>query len=124
MAINIDNDGNITMVQGDSGTIVVCGLNTQKNYKVYFAIQDKDRKTIGKELFVNSNKLSSVVFELTGDYTDLMTVPKNKAFEIYYFGIKICLENGIEETVSINNSDIGNLNTITVFPKKVEGIKL
>lgn len=124
MALSIDKDGNITMFQGDSGTIVVNGLNPQKNYKVYFAIQDKKRKTIGKELFVNSNKLPSVVFELTGDYTDLMTVPSHKSFEIYFYGIKICTENGIEETVLINDSVIGHLNTITVFPKKVEGTTL
>lgn len=123
MAFKIDKDGNITMLQGDSGTIVVNGLNPEKNYKIYFAIQDKNRNIIGNELCVNSNKSSSVVFELTGDYTNLMTVPKNKIYEIYYYGIKQCSEGGLEETFLINNSEIGNVNTITVFPKKVEGIK-
>ncbi len=122
MAFNINKDGNITMVQGDSGTIVVNGLNPLKNYKIYFAIQDKNRNIIGKELYVNSNKSPSVVFELTGDYTDLMTVPKNKMYEIYYYGIKQCSENGLEDTFLINNSEIGDQNTITVFPKKVEGL--
>ena len=123
MAFNIDNEGNITMLQGDSGTIVVNGLNPQKNYKIYFAIQDKNRNIIGNELYVNSNKSSSVIFELTGDYTDLLTVPKNKLCEVYYYGIKQCSEDGLEDTLLINNSEIGNINTITVFPKKVEGIK-
>ena len=123
MAFNIDNNGNITMLQGDSGTIVVNGLDPLKNYKIYFAIQDKNRNNIGNELYVNSNKSSSVIFELSGDYTDLMTVPKNKLYEIYYYGIKQCSEDGLEDTLLINNSKIGNINTITVFPKKVEGIK-
>lgn len=122
MAFSIDKEGNITMLQGDSGTIVVNGLNAQKNYTVYFAIQDKNRNLIGNELYVNSNKLPSVVFELTGDYTNLMTVPKHQTYETYFYGIKQCSDDGLEDTLLINNSEIGYINTITVFPKKVEGI--
>ena len=40
MAFRIDENGNITMVQGDTGRLVVNGLNTDQNYTVYFAIQD------------------------------------------------------------------------------------
>ena len=34
MAMKIDNDGNITIRQGDSGRLVVNGLNTDQNYDV------------------------------------------------------------------------------------------
>ena len=121
MAFTIDKDGNISLIQGDSGTIVVNGLDTGKNYKVYLAIQDKHRKPVGNELYVSSNKSDSVVFELTGDFTDLMTVPKNETCEIYYYGIKQCYDNGYEDTFIIGSNDIGYQNTIPVFPKKVEG---
>ena len=84
MAFKIDEKGNITLVQGDSGTITISGLDTLKNYKVYFAIQDKNRNPIGSELSVNSNKMGSITFELTGDFTDLLKVAKNQYYEIYY----------------------------------------
>ncbi len=121
MAFNIDEKGNITLIQGDSGTIVLNGLNTDRNYTIYLAIQDKNRKPVGNELCVYSNKNSSVVFELTGSFTDLLTVPKNETCEIYYYGIKQCSGTNFEDTLLIGNNDIGFQNIITVFPKKVEG---
>ena len=87
MAFNIDKNGNITLIQGDSGSLVINGLKTDKNYTVFFAIQDSNRKPVGNELQVNTNKASSIVFELTGDFTDLLTVPQNASCEIYYYGI-------------------------------------
>ena len=47
MSLSIDEDGTIYIHQGDSGEIVVSGIPTDKDYTVYFAIKDKDRKTIG-----------------------------------------------------------------------------
>ena len=122
MAFKVDNNGNITMIQGDSGSLIIDGLNTDKNYTVYLAIQDKNRNTVGNELNVLSNYSSTVIFYLTGNYTDLLVVPKNKDFETYYYGIKICdtTENS-EDTLILGNGNIGDLNIITVFPKKVEG---
>ena len=122
MAFNIDKDGNITLTQGDSGSIIVDGIKTDKNYTLYFAIQDKNRNPIGPELYVNSNKSPSIVFELTGNYTDLLTVNKNENSATYYYGIKLCSDDGMEDTLLIENNEIGALNTITVYPKKVEGI--
>ena len=121
MAFNIDENGNITLIQGDSGSLVINGLKTDKNYTVFFAIQDSNRKPVGNELQVNTNKASSIVFELTGDFPDLLTVPQNASCEIYYYGVKLCLDKNFEDTLIIGNSDIGTPNTITVFPKKVEG---
>ncbi|MBR1776325.1 hypothetical protein IJ750_04555 [bacterium] len=123
MAFNVDNYGNITLIQGDSGELVIDGINTDGDYEVYMAIQDKARKPIGTELCVHTNRRSSVVFMLTGDYTDLLKVDKNEAFAIYYYGIKVCSGTTLlEDTLIFGDSEIGDVNTITVYPKKVEGI--
>ena len=51
MAFVVDeNTGDITLVQGDSGEIVIEGLPTDGNYSVYFAFYNENRKTIGEEV--------------------------------------------------------------------------
>lgn len=121
MAFEIDNNGNITLVRGDSGQLVINGLNTDKNYSVYFAIQDENRKPIGNEIMADSNKQSSVAFVLTPDLTDLLKVNQNDEYATYYYGVKVCDNTGFEDTMLIGDSQIGDINTITVYPKKVEG---
>lgn len=121
MAFEIDNNGNITLIQGDSGQLVINGLNTDKNYSVYFAIQDENRKPIGNEIMIDSNKQSSVAFVLTPDLTDLLKVNQNDETATYYYGVKVCDNTGFEDTMLIGDSQIGDINTITVYPKKVEG---
>ena len=122
MAFKIDKNGNISMIQGDSGLITIRGLNPNKNYTVYFAIQDINRNPVGAELFVSSNNSPDVIFQLTGDYTDLLTVKKNEPCAIYYYGLKICDETTQrEDTLIVGSDEIGGINTITVYPKKVEG---
>ena len=122
MAFKIDKDGNISMIQGDSGIITIRGLNPNKNFTVYFAIQDKNRKPVGSELSVSNNNSSSVAFYLTADYTDLLKVKKDEPCEIYYYGLKIYdVSTQREETLIVGSDEIGSLNTITVYPKKVEG---
>ena len=123
MAFTIDNNGNITLVQGDSGELVVTGLPTDQNYKVYFAIQDENRKPIGSEIIVNSNKSDSVIFVLLGSLTDLLTIKKGEDTATYYYGVKLCSEEeNTEDTLLLGDTDIGDRNSITVYPKKVEGI--
>ena len=122
MAFKIDKNGNISMIQGDSGLIAIRGLNPNKNFTVYFAVQDKNRKPVGSELSVESNNESYVIFQLTGDYTDMFTVKKDEPFAVYYYGLKICdTETQREETLIVGSEEIGGVNTITVYPKKVEG---
>ena len=122
MAFKIDKNGNISMIQGDSGLITIRGLNPNKNYTVYFAIRDKNRKAVGNELSVSNNNQSYVIFKLTGDFTDLLTVKKDEPCEVYYYGIKVCDEDAQrEDTLIVASGDIGSVNTITVYPKKVEG---
>jgi len=122
MAFKIDKDGNISMIQGDSGMITIRGLNPNKNLTVFFAIQDKNRKPVSSELSLSNNNNSYVVFYLTGNYTDLLTVKKDEPCAIYYYGLKVCDEDTQrEETLIVGSNELGSLNTITVYPKKVEG---
>ena len=121
MAFMIDNDGNITMIQGDTGRLVVNGLMTDQNYDVYFAIQDENRKPIGNEISVQSNSQSTVVFELSSNLTDLLKVGEDEETHEYYYGVKTCTAEGFEDTLTIGSGDMGDRYTITVYPKKVEG---
>ena len=122
MSLIIDSDGTISLYQGDSGELVVSGLNPEKNYVVYFAIQDADRKIMGEELQVAVTGSDTVTFVLTPQYTDLLTVPKNKPYEIYFYGIKATENNGeIENTMFVSDTTYGDLNRIIVYPRKVKG---
>ena len=122
MSLIIDNEGTISLYQGDSGEVVVSGLDNDKNYTVYFAIQDADRNLIGQELQVAVTNSSTVTFILTSEYTDLLKVPKNKPFEIYFYGIKACENDSlIENTLFVADDTLGDLNRIIVYPRKVKG---
>ena len=122
MSLIIDKDGTISLYQGDSGELVVSGLDNNKNYTVYFAIQDADRNLIGQELQVAVTNSSTVTFILTSEYTDLLKVPKNKPFEIYFYGIKACENDSlIENTLFVADDTFGDLNRIIVYPRKVKG---
>lgn len=115
----VDDFGNITLTQGDSGKLTVSGLPTDKNYKVYFAIQDENRNPVGSEIVVQSNLAETVIFAIPATLTDLLKVARDDDTAQYTYGIKICYEGeGLEETLTIG--EIEN-NTITVYPKKVEG---
>ena len=121
MAFIVDESGNITLVQGDSGELTVNGIDTSQNYTAYLAVQDSKRKPVGTEIEVQTNYNSSIVFTFVPELTDLFVVPKNDESVEYYYGIKLCGDNYYEDTLLIGNSNIGDLNTITVYPKKVEG---
>ena len=122
MSLIIDNDGTISLYQGDSGEIVVSGLDKDKNYTVYFAVQDGDRNLIGEELQVAISNSDNDTFDLTPQYTDLFTVPKSKPYEVYFYGIKACeFDKNIENTMFISESVYGDLNRIIVYPRKVKG---
>lgn len=121
MAFKIDENGNITIIQGDSGRVVINGLNTDQNYTVYFAIQDENRRPVGNEVNVESNMQPTVVFELASQLTDLLKVAEDEETHTYYYGVKTCTAGGFEDTLPIGSPDMGSKNTITVYPKKVEG---
>ena len=123
MSIKIDNNGTIILYQGDSGNIVVSGLDDSKNYTVYFAILDEKGNLVGNELQTTTNKSDFVVFSLTSDFTDLLKVPKGKSFAFYSYGIKVCdIETKTEDTLIIENCNYVDKNLIMVYPRKVIGI--
>lgn len=122
MALVIDDKGTITLYQGDSGEIIVSGLDKTRNCMVYFAIQDKKRALIGNELQVSANKTESVRFFLTPDYTNLLKVPPGKSYEIYTYGVKACeADKSIKDTLLVSDSNYGEQNLIIVYPRKVIG---
>ena len=87
-------------------------------------IQDDKRNPIGDELQVSVSNSDSVTFVLTSAYTDLLTVPKNKPYKVYFYGIKACVNNSItEDTLFISNGTYGDLSRIIVYPRKVKGIE-
>ena len=116
-----EETGNITLTQGDSGEYTINGLPTDQYYDVYLAIQDKKRNPIGNEIKESANLKSSVSLKFLSSLTDLLTVPKSEETQTYYFGIKLCDKLGNEDTLIIGNNDVGDKNTITVYPKKAEG---
>lgn len=121
--ILIDKDGTMYLYQGDSGEVVITGLDSSVNATVYFAIQDMERNTIGEELQVAVNNSDTVTFILTSEFTDLLKVPKNKPYQMYFYGVKVCEQDDItEDTLFIENSTYGDLNPIIVYPKKVKGV--
>ena len=123
MSLNINEQGNITLYQGDSGEIVVSGLDTSKNYTVYLAILDEKGNLVGNELQVTSNKNDFVVFSLTADFTDLLKVSRGKNYALYTYGIKVCdTETKTEDTLLVENGNYGDKNLIIVYPRKVMGI--
>ena len=124
MSLVIDNDGTISLYQGDSGEIVVSGLESEKKYTVCFAIQNADRNLIGQELQVGVSNSETVTFVLTPEYTDLLQVPRNKPYEIYFYGIKACEDDSSrEDTLFIADTTYGDLNRIIVYPRKVKGVE-
>ena len=119
-----DDDGTIILYQGDSGEITVSGLDSSKSYTVYFAIQDEKRNKIGNELQVSANQTETVTFILTAAFTDLLTVPANQPYKVYYYGIKACSadEDAVEDTLFVAGSNYGDVNRIIVYPRKVMGV--
>ena len=61
------------------------------------------------------------MFVLGSSLTDLLKVPSNSETATYNYGVKVCSDDGYEDTLNIGGSDMGDKNTITVYPKKVEG---
>ena len=123
MSLIVDSDGTISLYQGDSGELVIYGLDEKKNYTVYLAIQDKNREIIGEELQVSVNNSDNVTFVFSPKFTDLLEVPKTKPYEIYFYGIKACeVDNSKEDTLFIGDNTYGDLNRIIVYPRKGKGV--
>lgn len=123
MGYTVQENGDIIITQGDSFELVLNGIPTTQNYKIYFAIQDAERNPIGQEIMVESNQESSVVIKVTGNYSNQLTVGDDVKSTNYYYGVKMCSEtDNTEDTLLLGNKQMGEQNIIKVFPRKVEGI--
>jgi hypothetical protein len=123
MADTFNENGNFEIYQGDSYKIGVNDLPTDENYTVFYAVYDEERNQIGDELSIETFGAESVVIKVLGAHSDLYIVPEDKKSQKYYYGLKLCLAaDGTEMTLDIGNSKKGDLNVITVFPRKVKGI--
>lgn len=122
MAFEIDNSGNMSLIQGDSGNLTISGISTDRNYTIYFAFRDLKHNPVGGEISVESNQQDTVQIFITSELTDLLEVPIKDDFATYYYGLKACYEDeGIEDTLILGIGDMSEPNTVTVYPKRVEG---
>lgn len=123
MGYTVQDNGDIIVTQGDSFELVLNGIPTDQNYKVYFAIQDAERNPIGTEIMVESNHEAAVTIKVTGNYSNQLVVEEDSKTTTYYYGVKICsTEENTEDTLLLGNKTMGEQNTIKVYPRKVEGI--
>lgn len=120
-----EENGDITLRQGDSGVYTISGLPTDtEDYEVYFQAQDENRKNVGEPVSVACNGEKTVIFSFTGGYTDIFTVKKGEDYANYIFAFKLCSQSkNTEETLVLGNKNATDDNTLTVYPKIVEGIK-
>lgn len=121
MALEINEDGSIDIYQGDSGSIFVHNLNKDKNYKVYLGVQDKKRNFVFEKT-IEANSVEFVEIKILPTDSQLLTIPLNKNFETYYYGVKV-EEVGTtnSDTMFISNGTYGDLTEMRVYPKKAKG---
>lgn len=122
MALRIDENGTITMYQGDTGYIYANGIDTEKQYRMYLAIYNNKRQQVGEEIMKEALNVDRVEFKINIVLSNQLTVPLNKEYETYYYGIK---QNEIgtsdADTMFIGDGTYGDLNEIIVYPRKVIG---
>ena len=115
-------DGTIIARQGDSGKVYIEGIDTDKNYKIFFGVRDENRKPIGDEVPVDSKGSSEVVINIPASVSNAWEVPKGEEYRELYYGIKVCHEDsGIEDTLILSGCEFETENILIVYPKKVEG---
>ena len=120
MAFSKDENGTITLRQGDSGEIKINGLNPDYNYNVYFAIRDENRELMFPELMVEAAGADNVIFNLTAELTDNLVVPVDENYAIYYWGVKAVDTDTGEETTLL--PELLGQQLMIVCPKIVEGV--
>lgn len=122
MSLRIDENGTITMYQGDTGYIYANGIDTEKQYRMYLAIYNNKRQQVGEEIMKEALNVDRVEFKINIVLSNQLTVPLNKEYETYYYGIK---QNEIgtsdADTMFIGDGTYGDLNEIIVYPRKVIG---
>lgn len=117
--------GNITLRQGDSGEYTVEGLPNNYLYLAYFAVHDDKRNPVGYEIIKEIDQANArVTFPLTPEFTDYLIVKPNEEVATYFFDVKLSYYSDsiqIEDTLILGDKTPEEKNTITVYPKTVEG---
>ncbi len=122
MTIVRQENNTLKMYQGDTGRIKFTGFKTDKNYLISFSIYNSKREFI-TELKQNTEKSDSLIFKITQEISNKLTVAPNLIYETYYYGLKYNdAETGSENTIIMKNSKFGELNKLIVFPIKTEGL--
>ncbi|MCM1296028.1 MAG: hypothetical protein NC311_10845 [Muribaculaceae bacterium] len=123
MFIIDEETGDIELIQGDSGDVVISGLPNDKAYIIYFAFIKEDKQLLGEEVSVPCQNQDTVTIHIPASFTDSLTVPAGEDFAEYYYGLKLCTADGLtEETLLIGeNANPVDFNKVTVYPKRVEG---
>ena len=89
---------------------------------ISFSIYNSKREFI-TELKQNTEKSDSLIFKITQEISNKLTVAPNLIYETYYYGLKYNdAETGSENTIIMKNSKFGELNKLIVFPIKTEGL--
>ena len=122
MSIRVLEDGTIKLSCGDTSTLHVKGIPTDKSYYVYFSVRKKSRELVFPEIVAQSEGSTQVDIVLTNKYTDKLVVPNGMTSETYFYGVKVCSADlSVESTAFVANGDYGSQSKIIVCPKKVEG---
>lgn len=127
MAILDDGAGNIILYAGDSGyiTFEIDGIEPGVNYRAYFSIYNESGKQIGDQIQSTNFGGEIVKFFISSQLTNLLKTQGIQEPSTYYYGVKLCYTDSqgevIENTLNIENGEMGSLNTVTVYPKKTEG---
>ena len=122
MALSIDENGTITMYQGDTGYIYATGIDPEKQYRMYLAIYNNKRQPVGEEIMREAKNVEQVEFKIDVALSNLLTVPLNKEYETYYYGIKQNeLGTANADTMFVGDGTYGDIYEINVYPRKVVG---
>lgn len=99
MSLYRKNETDLQMYCGDTGSLRIDGLPVDKNYKVYFEVTRASSLEKIFEIMVEARGESSVIFDISAENSNLLTVKNINAPEIFYWGVKICDEDGTEDTL-------------------------
>lgn len=121
-----ETTGNGITYQGDTGLLLVTGLDPTQAYTMHFAVQNSRRKIMGEQS-ISTFGFTDCEIHIPTSITDKLIVPLSREYEDYYWFLKVCkqaseTEPEIEDTLFIGDSTFGDKKILRVYPKGAEGI--
>lgn len=116
MSLYRKNETDLQMYSGDTGSLRINGLPTDKNYKVYLEVTRGSNLEKIFEIMVESNGSSSIVFDISAEKSNLLTVKNINAPEVFYWAVKLCDENGTEDTI-LPKTEVDHETGLATFAK-------